>query len=144
QEPAAKIPYCRRNDAARLNDPPHFAHGLYSIRDEIQRKLRERRRKTAIRVGQAASIADRKTDAGGTRARPRKYDIGSGDIDASDLIRRSAFGQGESEAPGAAPDVEHLATILWSRKFRKRTGEQPRPPPEKPLVGAPVAGAVYR
>jgi len=47
------------------------------------------------------------------------------------------MGQGDGEASCAAPDVEDAAIIRRSRELRKRTGEQPRPPPEKPLVGGP-------
>ena len=57
-------------------------------------------------------------------------------------IRRSVFGEGEGEAPGAAPDIEHAAMIRWARELRKRPGKHPRPPSEKPLIGGPVAGAI--
>src|SRR5258708_875796 len=80
----------------------------------------------------------------GARAGPRECDVGGGDIEGGYPIRRSAFGEGEGEAPGAAPDIEHAAMIRWARELRKRTGEQPRPPPEKSLIGGPVARAVHR
>ena len=117
-------------------------HGLRGVPDEIQRKLRQSRLKTAVGVGQAAGLADRKTDAFGTRTRPGECDVRNGDIDGGYLTRRSAFGQGNGEAPGAAPDIEHAPMIRRPRELRKRPGEQPRPPPEKPLIGGPVAGVV--
>src|ERR1700731_4169917 len=76
----------------------------------------------------ATTPRDRKTDASGARARPRECDVGGGDVEGGYPIRRSAFGEGEGEAPGAAPDIEHAAMIRWSRELRKRRGEQTRPP----------------
>ena len=112
------------------------------IRNEIQRKLRQRGRETVVRVEQPAGIANRETDASGTGARSCESDVRGGEINGRYPIRDAAFGQGKRKASGAAPKIEHPATIRWPRELRKRTREKPRPPPEKPLIGGPIARAV--
>jgi len=139
-EPAAKIPHHGGDDATRLHDPPHLTHRGRGMGNKIQRELSESRNETAVRIGKPAGISHRKRDR--RVARSGERDIGQRDVDAGDPPALPALREGVCEAPGSATDIEYRSLLGQSHKIGERTGEQPRPPPEKPLIRRPVTGAI--
>jgi hypothetical protein len=77
------------------------------------------------------------------RARAKAM-YGGADVNARGPSAPCALGQGESQAPGTAANIERASILGRPCKIGKSAGKQPRPPAEKSFISRTVVGAVSR
>src|SRR6516162_9218967 len=120
------------HDTARTRHPPHPAHDLIDLRNDIDGEGRDAGIEGCICISHATSVAEFIDDVRMRSVAAGAFEIGLRCVYSDH--RTTALGQRYRDHPGAASDIEHPFSCTDPGKIEERTCQAATPTRHKVLV----------